>query len=150
MSVLVVTARPEHAAELAAAMRPADEAECLAAGYTSALEALETGLANSEAWAIHFDGELGAVIGVDEQRPGLAFLWCLTSAVVERKKLSFWRASKRIVEHLRRHFSLLVCSADARHERALAWLERLDFRVLAAEPNEKTGMPFHLATIGGL
>lgn len=148
----VATARLEHAAELAAAMRPEDVAECEAAGYATAREALEAGIANSdESWAIAFGGELGAIVGVDalEGRAG-AYIWCLTAEVVERKRLSFWRASLAVVEQCRRRHGPLYALADRRYSRALAWLQRLGFIAAREVPHPASGLPHHVMTIGGL
>lgn len=151
MSFAIATARPEHAAELAATMRIEDEAECLASGFASAREALEAGLANSdETWAISFDGELGALVGVDRHPPLGAYIWCLTGRVVDRSKASFWRASLQLVEQCRRRHGPLFCLADRRYARALAWLERLGFIWTGEVPHPSSGEPFHVMTIGGL
>lgn len=153
MRVLVVHGTMEHARELAAVLREADEAECVAAGYASGLAALEAGVANSsEAWAIYFDGELGVLLGVDAiTDESEALLWCLTGKVVERAKLSYWRTSKGIVDELRRKYRRLYNLTDARYSRALAWLKRLGFAVSPSPiPHPVTGLPFHLVTIGGL
>lgn len=150
MRAEVVPARFEHAAELAATMRPEDRAECEASGYASAQEALEAGLTNSdEAWAIFFGGELGALVGVDVFEAG-AYIWCLTGRVVDRVKLSFWRVSLAIVEQCRRRHGPLFCLADRRYSRALSWLERLGFIFTREVPHPSSGEPFHVMTIGGL
>lgn len=153
MKILVVQATIEHARALAPVLRAEDTAECVAAGYDSALAALEAGVTNStEAWAIYFDGELGVVLGVDGiTDQSEALLWCLTGEVIERAKLSYWRVSKGIVRDLRLRYRRLYNLTDARYGRALSWLKRLGFTVSpSALPHPVTGLPFHLVTIGGL
>lgn len=154
MKTVVTRATLEHARALAAVLRPEDEAECLASGHATALEALEKGVLFSQAaYAIFFDGELGVVLGVDRALDGAPceglYIWCLTGKVVDRAKLSFWRVSKLIVEQMRRTFGPLHCLTDCRYTRARAWLDRLGF-VRQFTVLTDNCVPFDAMTIGGL
>lgn len=154
MKVRVVTARPEHAEQLAAVMRAEDLAECQAAGYATGLEALRAGIEGStEAWAVYFGGELGAVLGVDAEygtpeQPG-ALIWALTGKVVDRARLAFVHASRELVAWLLERHRFLFNLVDPRYVKALRWLELLGFKQGHVVPYPGTGAPFVLVTLGG-
>lgn len=153
MNVSIVTARLEHAAELAAVMRPEDLAECQAAGYATGLEALAAGIEGSTAsWAVYFGGELGCVLGVDAEystpeKPG-ALIWALTGKVVERAPIAFVRTSKHLVTELLEKHRVLFNLVDVRYQRALRWLEALGFRQAGLRGHPATGLPFMLVMLG--
>lgn len=146
---VVSIATVEHARELAKCIRPADEAECIASGFPTALEALERGVRNSEeAWAIHFGGELGVVMGISRIDDGVVYIWCLTGNVIDRAHLAFWRVSKAIIDECRRRYGSLVCLVDERHLRAQAWLDRLGFSYMHTQVDSNSLQAFRAMSIG--
>ncbi len=140
----VTPATWQHAAELAQTMRAGDVAECVAFGYSDALDALVTAVAfSTEAWTVRFDDEIAAMLGVTEAHGG-AILWCLTGEVVERAKLTFMRSSHRLVNALLTKYRRLANLVDARYQRAIDWIECLGFTVGAVVAHPETGAPCRL------
>lgn len=151
--VTVIPAKPEHAAQLAPLMRAADLAECIAAGYADARSALDEALANSvEAWAMLFDGEVAALVGVDPlEGSGSTLVWALTGQAVDRAKLSYLRAGRLILRDLLRRWPILVNLVDSRYQGALDWLECLGFTIGPEVPHPITGLSFRrVSIIGGV
>lgn len=150
ISVKILRARPEHAAQLAPVMRPADLAECRAFGHADALAALEQALANStESWVVFFDDEIAAMVGVDDLGYDVALVWALTGRAVDRARLTFMRTSRDLVEILLQTRLVLWNYVDARYQAALDWLECLGFNIGPVKPHSVTGEPAVLVFIGG-
>jgi len=144
--VELIPATEAHARELAPRMRAADAAEVLASGNYSPLEAaLESVDASpGRAWAVLFDGELGALAGVapDFKVPGRGFPWLLTTDLVERHRAPFWRACRRTVHAWLDEFQVLEQAVDARYDVALRWAARLGFKVYEPQPFGLNSLPF--------
>ncbi len=144
-AIQIVPARPAHAELLAPTMRREDVAEVLAFGGFSPLGALLDSLRLSDrAYAVSFDGELAALFGI-VPGPFLsreAVPWLLTGEAIERHPVSFWRASREVVDYWAQQYPVLVQWVDARYERALRWAARLGFRVAAPAPLLPGGLPF--------
>lgn len=142
----VIPVTPEHVAELAAHMRPGDAAEVLASGGYSPLDAIEASIRVSQAsMAVVMDGQLAAIFGVFDL-PGqkdCALAWCLTSTVVDRKKMRFAIASQALLQYLFTRYTHIVNAIDARYEKALRWARWLGADVRPAIPFGLHGEPFH-------
>ncbi len=151
----LTNATPAHAAELASTMREADIRECLAAGYPDARSALDTALAHSrDSWALLINGEVAVIAGVTPvdgavlSAAGIAEVWALTSRVVDKYPLTFFRWSRKFVFGLLQQYGLLANLVDARYQGAIDWLECLGFRIGQPQPHYITGAPFCLVSIG--
>jgi len=129
MNAETVPVAPGHAEQLAATMRPADALEVARIGLTP-LAAVEASLrASEEAWAVLFGGELAAIYGVSKGPEGEPDrVWCLTSTVVDRAPLTFWRESKAAVLRLARRGPMFAL-VDAKYDAAMRWADRLGFKV---------------------
>lgn len=154
IEVRFVPATMEHAVELALQMRPADRAEVLALGAASPMAALEASLATSTtAYTVLFDGKVAAMLGsgptdlpLVEGAVGCA--WALTSEEVTRHPMTFARHSKEALSMLWNDFDWLANWVDASYASALAWLERLGFKVLEPKPVGINGALFCLCILG--
>lgn len=153
MPIVDITAvRPEHLEQLAAVMRPGDLDECIAAGYPDARSALEDAMAHStHSWAVLFDGEVAALVGLDgDYTTKAALVWALTGRAVDRARLSFVRASRALLALIRSTHPFLFNIVDARYQGAVDWLEVLGFKLGPVVPHPRTGQPFRVAVIGGV
>lgn len=134
-------------------MRAADAAEVLASGGFTPLEAVEISLGQStQALAIHIGGELACIAGV----AALPFsgtvltaeptgaVWLLTTPVVEERPKTFYGLSRRFVGAFLSLYPTLVQYVDARHTKALSYLEHLGFDIFDAVPFGVSQLPFHL------
>lgn len=133
-----------HLAQAAADMREADRLEVLASDGHSPAGALVASCGVSEfVRALFIERELAAVFGVRRLQSGAALPWVLTTTVVDRHPMAFWRASKHVVRELRKRYPVLVQCIDARHAQALRWAARLGFE-LAKDPHPcgVSGLPF--------
>lgn len=141
MTPTTVAVEPGHLDALAATMRAADVAELAKVGL-SPIAALESSLARSqEAWTVLFDGEVAAIYGVSRSDAAIPDrVWCLTSTVVNRAPLTFWRESKAAVARLGARYPTLVALVDAQYGAALRWAHRLGFK--ARSTLDLRGSPF--------
>jgi hypothetical protein len=67
----------------------------------------------------------------------------LTTTVVDRRPIAFWRGCRPQLASLLKAYDTLVNAIDARHRKALGWGRRLGFRLEAAAPFGVAGLPFH-------
>lgn len=144
-------ATPQHVDALQVAMRAADVRECNAVGLSSR-RALEDGVKSSLSVVACFDGVPAAILGVEPSTratllsPSVAGAWMLTSDVVDRFPLTFWRHRHLGLEMLHQHADILWNCVDARHHRALRFLGALGFTIAAPRPLGPHGLPFHHVT----
>jgi hypothetical protein len=123
----------EDAASLAPRLRPADVQELLAAGSTSALEALNDGVRYSQPCLSIVDMEdtVVTMFGVTPSgNPDVGFAWLLSSDALDKHKIKFLRQSKVWLEYLHSRHPLLTNYVDARNVVHIAWLRWLGFRFL--------------------
>lgn len=143
--------QPGDVPRLARTMRAADAAECLALSGMDPAAALWDSLGRSHTtFAAEAEGELLAIGGVSEgpretflAEPAFQTLWLLTGEPVDRHQVAFWRASKRVVEGLRREWPVLVNLVDARYAAALRWVRRLGAEVRPPVLEGVEGRLFH-------
>lgn len=143
---LLRRATPSDAEAVGANMRPEDAAECLASEGVSPVEAVRESIeASTEAWTLEIDGEVACSWGVVpmDGLPGVGVVWLLTTSVVDRHALTFWRLSRLVVAELLGRWVLLVNAIDARHTKAIRWAKRLGFALEEAKPYGIAGLPFH-------
>lgn len=144
--IMVRLATMRDAEELAANLRPEDADELRAATGSEPLPVLIEGLEESvECCALVLGGELAAIWGVVPAVPhwGIGVGWLLTTPVVERRPVAFWRACLRLLPDLLDRWPVLINAIDARHEKALRWARRLGFVVDEPRPFGAAGLPFH-------
>lgn len=146
----------EHARKLAETMRDDDQREVLAAGHPTPLAAVVESMAVSEiSLAFFYADELLAIWGVVPGKEGTLLtpspgvVWMLSGTAVERRRKTFWKASKQVVDWLRSEYPVLVNAVDARYERALRWAKKLGFDVHPARPFGPENRPFHPITLRG-
>lgn len=143
-NVVLVVAEDAHVELVASRMRRSDIDETLASEGLGPHAALARNIKMGEfARTVFINGEPAAMFGIVPY--GQAWVpWLLTTDVVDKFPLSFWRASKHILAELLKAYPVLVQNIDARYIRALHWAERLGFKVFPPEPFGQAGMPFHL------
>lgn len=135
-------------AELAANMRQADRDEIAASHGGEAIDVVsESVRASSESWALRINGRLACIWGVVPiASTGLAggrgVVWMLTTSVVERFPVAFWRFCRDAVRDLVQRWAVLVNMIDLRHEKAVRWAERLGFAFAAPVPVGPDRVPF--------
>jgi len=122
-------------------MRAKDREEILASGGWTRPEACIRANINrsAEAWAAYAGTDLLCVFGVvPTSNQGVAYQvpWLFGSPAIERHALTFWRCSKRVVEHWRGKYPLLLQMVHGQYTEALHWIERLGFKL---EPPQKWG-----------
>ena len=140
--VRLEVANDAHVDLVAPRMRSADCMEVLASGGFSPADALRASLAISIfARTVFFDDEAAAIFGIVETGSA-AIPWLLTTDTVDRYPLTFWRASKTVLAHLREVWPEMVQAVDARYAGALSWAKRLGFTVGEPEPFGVEGRPF--------
>lgn len=132
---------------VAATMRQADREEVLASGGFTPEEALVEAVRWSEfSRTARFDGQPACMFGV---APGVpAIPWVLTTTVVNRYPVTFWRASKTVLRAIVGLYPQLEQRIDARHVAALSWVRRLGFQVESVEPWGHARLPFHRISFG--
>ena len=142
------------ARRLAAELRVADAAEVRASTGREPLPVIIEAIAmSSEVWALHLHGGLACIWGVvrDDSAPSAAgrvgIAWMLTTPVIERWPLLFWRTCLRVLPLLLRNWEVLVNAIDARHKQALRWARRLGFRLDPPAPFGAEGLDFCLFTV---
>ena len=130
-------ANKRHAREFARQVRPQDKAEVWASGKLMPEQAARGSINRSiYAYAGYAeDRSLLAVFGIVDYRNGWAAPWALSTIHVDTHPLTFWRASKIILAHMRDSYPQMVQMIDSHYTSALRWIERLGFTLEGAEPH---------------
>lgn len=124
-------------------LRPADEAECLAWG-ASPEELIKDSIANSVAsYAVVAYEQIPhrghmidcparplALWGYGSRTPmsDTCYGWLLTFPEIDKFKLRFARASKRVIAFLLEVYTVIEVTVDAEHKESLKWLGWLGFK----------------------
>ncbi len=131
-NVRIEEATREHIPVFADRLRPADVEECERAG-SGPLATLIDGFDKSDkVWVGFIDDEPAAIFGeiVTSVTSNTAFLWCLTTDVVEKHRKLYARKSVRILNWLLSRYSVVYCAVDSQYIDAMFWLEWLGFGIV--------------------
>jgi hypothetical protein len=146
LAIEITRATLRDAEELGATMRDADAEEIRLIGGFTPYEAVALSIQASrgKAWSAWHKGRLVAVFGVADVSllGGVGQPWALTSRVVDRIPKEYVLTSKRFLSVLRKQYSLLVTTIDARYGKALRWAEALGFTVHPFTPYGAAGIHF--------
>lgn len=137
-------ARDIDAGRLSETLRDEDEAElCAATGLDPLTVMLHGVRQSSEAWAVRFNGDIAMLWGITNPSAiAGASGWLLTSRIVERYPVAFWKYCLRELPKLLERFGALWNFIDVRHEKAIRWATRLGFRLDEPAPYGRMGLPF--------
>lgn len=138
----------EHVEWVATFMRPADRAECAAAGATDMRKALEDCRRTSVlCWTATVDGEPAFICGVAPLRSMLGDTgvpWLLGTPLAPRHARALMRHFPTYIAQMQKVFSHLLNFVHAENKVAIGWLKRMGFAVhdtpLAVPPR---GALFH-------
>lgn len=134
---------------IAANLRAADVQELLAVygPEVDLLHCLRLAVAASDdAYvAVSAAGEPVALTGVSPLSllGGLGSPWLLGTEASVRYPRDIVAHGHRLVRQWERKYSHLFNYVDARNLRSIAWLKRIGFTVLPAQPYGQAGLPFH-------
>lgn len=136
----------EDCEALAPRLRAADALEIKRSAGQTSLAILVKSVEASEgrAGVVLFDGQLACAYGLvkpDLMGP-VAVPWLLTTDVVERHKLTFFRIAKAVVESWAEESPVLFQMVDDTYEGAKFFLRALGFRLLPPVPHGVSGSPF--------
>lgn len=152
MEIKRVPASLADVQEAVEAMRPED-----LGGLTALEEDPTEGLAAAIRFStapekVFFNGELAAIWGVVpfSLLTGHAMPWVLTTRVVTKHPITFYKESVRIIADLRRAYSRLSSLIDSRHRTSLIWADRLGFRIELPRACGPNGMLFSRVTMEGV
>lgn len=111
-------------------LREADEMECLAGGISPEIAVKRSVEASANAFAQYADDELLCLWGFRfEDREGKeARMWLLSTDAVEKHKIFFARASKRMLDVLLQEAEVIRVLVHTRHTLAIGWLRWLGFQ----------------------
>jgi hypothetical protein len=70
-------------------------------------------------------------------------VWLISTTLVDRHRLAFFRFTKAEVQRLLERWPLMVNFVDARYTRSIEWLRRLGAEVGEPQPFGAAGLPFH-------
>lgn len=90
------------------------------------------------AWSGEVDGKIACVWGLippsvlSEQ----AYLWLLTTDLIEEHKFLFTRYSQRVVEMMLQAYPTIVGHIDQKEARAVQWLKWLGAEIIAREDGQ--------------
>lgn len=128
-------ANKRHARAMARITRPEDAAEMWASGKLLPEQGVRASINRAtEAWAGYVGDDLLAVFGVTDYQNGWAAPWAISSVHVNRHALTYYRASKVVIEHYRSQYPQMVQMISAEYHGALRWVERLGFKLRGPEP----------------
>lgn len=132
---LLADLRQADRAELEALVGPGQEAKMLDRSIDASLSC----------WAYTVNGELAAIFGVAPVSvlEGQGLPWMLGTSLIERFPGAFIRQCRPYIARMLAVCPSLVNVVDARNVRSIAWLKRMGFTVLPAEPMGAAGLPFH-------
>lgn len=146
----VVTATPEHAAELIANMRQEDTLEVWAMSGQTPEEAVTSCMEKSEeVWASLADGKVLCLFGTARVTflGDLVCPWMLSTKALPKHARHFVRGSKVVIAYWKERHTHLVNAVDVRYKFAIRWLSWLGFTIHPAEPLGKNGQMFHRVTL---
>jgi hypothetical protein len=147
--MVLVHAAGAHVERLATMMRDADRAELIATDGRDAQDSLLLGISLSEfSRTVMLDGEPAAMFGVRVLDNGVAVPWLLTTTLLDRAPVSFWRASKAVVREIVAQYPVLIRCVDARHRQALSYAARLGFTIGTEHPCGVAREPFRTISMG--
>jgi hypothetical protein len=137
----------DAAEQLLADLRPADRAECDALlGPGREREALADSIRRSVLlWVGTAGGQAGAIFGVCpvSMLGGQGLPWLIGTPLIDRHRGAFMRRSPAYIARMLAVFPQLINVVDTRNTRAIAWLRRMGFTILPAQPTGAAGLPFH-------
>lgn len=146
-NVLIRELQPGDAEALLADLRPADAAECDAlVGRGKRAETLAASIEQSLAcWVLEVNGGVAAIFGVAPVSAlgGQGLPWMLGTPLIDRFPGAFIRRCRPYIARMLAVCPSLVNVVDARNVRSIAWLKRMGFTVLPAQPMGAEGLPFH-------
>lgn len=136
-------------------MRSLDAAEVLSSGGLSPRAALMESWAHSQyARTARINGEVAAVFGCSPHPSSailapLAVAWCLTTPVVDRHPITFFRHSKVITRDMAAQYGTLINFVPVWYKQALEWARRIGFHVAPAVEFGIQKEQFHPIIYGG-
>ena len=143
---IITEATAEDIRELVPILRKADRDEILAVTNRDVEEVLLESLQHSVlAWTGRVNGELLCVFGVVSLglMTGNGIPWLLGSGHIDKYARTFMRQTKPYMKKMRRVCPTMINYVDVRNIKSIAWLKRLGFSILDAEPWGVSGMPFY-------
>jgi hypothetical protein len=141
---VTISVKPVPADLTGIILRPADEAECNAAGMTGH-EAIAYSAASSiESYMVEIDGEPVAFWGYGARSftAPMASAWLLTTVHADKHGKRLAKSSRRVIEYILEKFPSILVEVHQDHTVSCRWLEWLGFRLHASLPSG-----FHLMTI---
>jgi hypothetical protein len=148
--LVILPGSVQHAEALAAALRPADRAECEAlVGHENVLSCIRESYEHS-LWSWTACEPAGPVVAAWGVRP-ISMLasrgmgWCLTGTPVERHWRTFARASRWWTSAMLEDFEFIEGFCDARYATSIRWLGWIGFHV--GEPAPHGGGLFRPLTL---
>lgn len=144
--VLIRPTQSGDAAALAANLRPADLAECLAYGRGDVSAGIESSVARSPlCWTAFIDGELAAILGCGlvSMMGGVGSPWMLGTPVLDKHARVLVRATPEYIAKMLNAFPHLVNFVHTENKTSMRWLRRLGFTLRDAVPYGAKGELFH-------
>jgi len=91
------------------------------------------------AYAGFVDGDLIAIWGVKSSSmvSGYGYLWMVTTKTADEHPLVLARYSRRVIDYLLNHYSLLHGFVGWKYERSIRWLKWLGFEIGEPERHDK-------------
>lgn len=132
---LLADLRPADRDELEALIGPGQEADMLARSVNESLAC----------WVLEVNGGVAAIFGVAPVTllGGQGLPWMLGTSLIERFPGAFIRRCRPYIARMLGICPELVNAVDARNVKSIAWLKRMGFTVLPAQPMGVAGLPFH-------
>jgi hypothetical protein len=103
---------------------------------------------------VHFNGEVGAMFGVvvhprSSVLAPIGVVWMLTTTVVDRYPVAFYKASRKVVRDLSQRYGMLFNYVDTRYTQAVEWARRIGFETKLPMALGVHGELFTPITFGG-
>lgn len=132
---------------LLANLRPADRAEADAlVGADMVESAVEECLSTAVmSWTGHVGGEVAFIFGCSPvSLLGVEGVpWLIGTPLIDRHRRAFIRFSHSYIPAMLAIFPTLVNLVDVRNVKSIAWLKKMGFTLLPAQPAGVSGLPFH-------
>jgi hypothetical protein len=128
-------------------LRKADVDECEALfGKGSVSHAVSSTFQHSLLrYTVRLDGVPIAMFGVaaESMLSGVGHPWMFGTPAIYKQRRALIKEGERYIADMLRLFPKLENIVDARNTKSIAWLRRLGFEILPAEPAGASGLPFH-------
>lgn len=147
MSVQIIPAQPKHAEMILESLRDDSALDMQISGWDNNIALKRAIEMSRHSWAGFYDGQIACICGVESRNliDDQAYLWLLTTNIVEKHYFLFVRYSQIFVQELITHnYNHINGFVRPEFDRSIKWLRFLGFTVETEKMFSKDLLYFHM------